>query len=228
MEPDLITGIVGAIIGTSVLIFLFFVAHKSICKNNPDSNIPCIRHYPDQQKLKQKPLPILEKTPDGMRAFLKSMDIDAAVEKTINQMKDSGLFDAAKKYADDPESQEILIHINSTLDSFLSRGNFIDLGSPIVRKVFAHWFKNSPQDLINSAKNMGIEVSVYNSIYTITADYLASGEYHIYRGTLGLEGRDIHALCFRALDKIVEHGAWSSEIANEQRTIVQQQIAYVG
>jgi hypothetical protein len=165
---------------------------------------------------------------DEFRAFLNSIDIDAAVEKTFNQMKATGIYDALRKYRDEPEAQDILSQIHSTLDSFLSSCSPINLGAPIVRNTYTEWFKTAPQDLINAAKNIGTEVSVYNSIYTMTADYLASGEYHIYRGTLGLEGRDLHTLCLHALDKIVEQGAWSEEMAKEQRSVVSQQIAYVG
>ena len=177
-------------------------------------------------------LDLIENSPKPFKQFLDDTfleaNIEAAVEKTTSDMKASGLFKALDHYdPEDLQTREALTDIYQAFTHFLPNDP-LNLGVARIRDVFKHWFENTPDNLLKAAKEMGAELSVYNSIYQVTADDLASGEYHIYRGSLNITGQQLHSLCLQALDKLVESGAWTPEAAQQQRRVINQEIATVG
>jgi hypothetical protein len=75
---------------------------------------------------------------------------------------------------------------------------------------------NSPRDLVLYA------------IVQAAKQMLSTGQYHIYRGVLGMEGNDIRAASAIALAELIKSGFTDEAGAREQRDLMSYLIANVG
>ena len=90
--------------------------------------------------------------------------------------------------------------------------------------------RNSKPHLLKAiyeAKNSPRDVVLYAIVQQCKL-LLSSGNYHVYRGVLSMEGRDIHAIFGIALDELVKNGFGNEEQAAEQRAELRQLIKDVG
>jgi hypothetical protein len=75
---------------------------------------------------------------------------------------------------------------------------------------------NSPRDL------------VYHAIVQAAKQMLSTGQYHVYRGVLGMEGNDIRAASAIALGELIRSGFTDEAGAKAQRDLLSSLIADVG
>lgn len=69
---------------------------------------------------------------------------------------------------------------------------------------------------------------VYFAIANLTADYLQSGQYHVYRGVLGGLGQDLLTLFDKSLDELVHSGAIDDREAEVRKAAIRERIEIVG
>jgi hypothetical protein len=58
------------------------------------------------------------------------------------------------------------------------------------------------------------EAFIYNFIVQVVADKLESGQYHVYRGVLAMEGHQYKALFEYAIDTMIAFGTYTKEWAD--------------
>lgn len=70
---------------------------------------------------------------------------------------------------------------------------------------------------------------VYCIIANVVADYLSTGQYHVYRGLLNFTGQDLYKILNICLKKIEQVGfTFGSQSAKEFRAVVDREIQEVG
>lgn len=69
---------------------------------------------------------------------------------------------------------------------------------------------------------------IYRAIVNISDNLLGTGQYCIYRGTLGPVGEELVRICDAALDQLVELNDMDVECAQEQKAILRNNIKGVG
>lgn len=88
-----------------------------------------------------------------------------------------------------------------------------DAEAPIMQSIRAG---NSPRDL------------VLHAIVQAAKQMLSTGQYHIYRGVLGMDGNDIRAASAIALTELTKSGFTNEVGAKEQSDLISSLIANVG
>lgn len=92
------------------------------------------------------------------------------------------------------------------------------------------------EGILSDYKNVVIQVKdresarhlIYFSIANISADYIESGHYHIYRGALNLLGNELLNLFDMAVNRLLEFGAINETEAKEQKAGIRKNIKSVG
>jgi hypothetical protein len=106
-----------------------------------------------------------------------------------------------------------LLYASLVLDRVKTVTMARDAEAPIIQSISAG---NSARDL------------VLHAIVQAAKQMLSTGQYHIYRGVLGMEGNDIRAASAIALDELIKSGFADEAEAKEQRDLLSALIASVG
>lgn len=71
-------------------------------------------------------------------------------------------------------------------------------------------------------------VLVYNAIVILAGDLVTTGEYHVYRGALGVVGHNLLKLFDKAIEGLAQNGAIAANCADEQKAEIREAIKNVG
>jgi len=69
---------------------------------------------------------------------------------------------------------------------------------------------------------------IFLLITNVTANTLATGEYHVYRGRLSMTGQDLLNLFNYAVSELEKDGFCSSEDAEKNRQWIREEIQSIG
>lgn len=85
-------------------------------------------------------------------------------------------------------------------------------------------------DSLRKTMNSGLtaEDVVFNALLSLTNRSLCYGEYHVYRGILGIEGNEIKKQNEICIQRLLKLGQWSKEDAQTYRDELRQNISEVG
>ena len=98
-----------------------------------------------------------------------------------------------------------------------------------VKSILENGFLNDSKEVIHLAKQgVSPRVQVYNAMSNLVGDMVESGEFHVYRGMLGLEGEDLLRLFDFATDSLAAAGSIDSVFADKQKSELRKNIQGVG
>ncbi len=72
------------------------------------------------------------------------------------------------------------------------------------------------------------DVLVYTTIKNLAGKYLQSGRYHVYRGTLSMQGQALKSLFVYSTKKLIDLGDFTTEQASEHLRMLENDIRGVG
>jgi len=87
--------------------------------------------------------------------------------------------------------------------------------------------RNEVTQIIRNAKKPS-KAWVYSKLCNMAGDYAASGQHHIYRGALDPIGQSFLKIHDETMDELVKMGEADKEFAEDQKSILREQIASVG
>ena len=88
---------------------------------------------------------------------------------------------------------------------------------------------DTPQQVHQAmSKENTAEDVLYNVLFRLTDNYLCSGQYHIYRGVLGIGGAELKKQNDICVQRLIKLGYWSEEDARTYKIELEQNIADVG
>jgi len=111
-------------------------------------------------------------------------------------------------------------------------GSQFDCSSSIfetVKNMLENDFLNDSKEVVDLVKQgVSPRVQVYNAMANLVGDMVDSGHYHVYRGVLNIDGKNLLRLFDFAIDGLVATGSIDSVYANKQKAELRKNIQDVG
>ena len=98
-----------------------------------------------------------------------------------------------------------------------------------IRNVLEDHFLDNGNEVAELTKQgISPRVQVCNAVSNLVGDMSESGQYHVYRGVLGIEGEGLLRLFDLATDRIAAAGAIDSMLANKNKAQLRESIRGLG
>jgi len=98
-----------------------------------------------------------------------------------------------------------------------------------VKNILENDFLNDSKEVVDLVKQgVSPRVQVCNAIANLVGDMVESGHYHVYRGVLNTDGKNLLRLFDFAIDSLVATGSIDSVYASKQKAELRKNIQDVG